>query len=66
VGFVSAYLNVEGVEEFLTILVNHELTSESTRSKPQPSQSPPTSCSLVPCIFTCHYESSNDIFKMHV
>jgi hypothetical protein len=48
------------------ILVNHEPTSKSAHSKPPPSKSPPASCSLAPCIFTCHSESFDDVCKMPV
>ncbi len=47
-------------------IVNHELTYEFAHHKSPPSQSPPTSCSSAPCIFDYHFESSDDICKMHV
>jgi hypothetical protein len=45
-------------------LVNHEPSFEFAHSKPPPSQFPPTSCSLAPCIFSCHSESFIDVYKM--
>jgi hypothetical protein len=50
----------------LFIFVNHEPTFESIHSKPPLTKFPPISCSPVPCIFAHHFESFDDVCKMHV